>query len=267
MSAAPIVHAVFHESAGGCLKQVRSPRLDRIIVLRDDLSIGPIDRTDGESRTRGLREQFGDDVTAPIALIDTFWSEVASPDNRIVVWVNRRDARDHAGFLELLRRRGDAPLDVVDITDIEFASDDGADPPAALRLGELAPARVIERNLLGLAAPLSATAAASYAQHWARLRHENAPLRIVENGTLVSAPISHFDTSLVSAVTTEWQPTGEVLGLFHWTAREDGIFPPDVSFVLSRLAALVGAGQLEGAGDLARLEDCSRTRVRRPQNG
>lgn len=242
MRTAPVLHVVFDPAASGCLKQVLAkPRVDGIAWLFDDLSLGPIDRTEGAARTRWLQEQFGEDAFEEAAAIDGFWAEVASTDRCVVAYVSRRNAREYAGLLEVLRRRGEGPLEIVDVTDVE----------ESLGLAELSPERVIERKLLESAAPLSATAALGHAQTWARLRQENAPLRIVEHGTLVSAPITHFDARLLSFAPPEWQPAARMLDAFYSTARAEGVAPPDVRFILSRLAALVASGQLAGQGDLA----------------
>jgi hypothetical protein len=263
MVTAPVLHVVFNESAFGCLLGVLGRR-DGIIVLVDDLSIGPIDRTDGASRTRWLQEQFGGDAYETIADIDGFWSEVASPENRIVAYVSRRNAREYAGLLEVVRQRGDAPLEIVDVTDLELAAPDGSlEKP--LGIAELSPAQVIEHKLLESAAPLSATATLSYTQNWARLRKENASLRIVDHETLVSAPITHFDARVVSFATPEWQSTMRMLGPFYSTAHTEGFHAPHLRFILSRLAALVESGQLEGNGDISRLDGHQSSRVRRPR--
>src|SRR5262245_33014941 len=115
--AAP-VHAVFDLSASGSLRQaLRScTRRERVIALVDDLSVGPIDRTNGEARTRWLQEQFGGEVYEDAAGIDGSWSDVASPEHHIVAYVSLRNAREYAGLCELLRRRGDSPLEIVDVT-------------------------------------------------------------------------------------------------------------------------------------------------------
>jgi hypothetical protein len=264
VAAAPVLHAVFDASASGCLKQALGRgRRDGVIWLSDDLSIGPIDRTDGEARTRWMQEQFGVDAFEESANIDAFWSDVASRDNHIIAWVSRHDVTEHAGLLELLRQRGEAPLDVVDITDVEFAGlEDRPDPAPALGIASLAPAQDIERKLRESAAPMSASARLSYAENWARLRRENAVLRIVENLTLVSAPVTHFDARIVSFATPDWQSVARILGPFYSTARAEGFNAPDLRFVLSRVTALVESGQLEGDGDLSTLDGHSRSRVR-----
>ena len=47
---------------------------------------------------------------------------------------------------------------------------------------------------------------------WRRLRDENAPLRILREGTLASAPILFFDSIVMSHATPEWQKAAFVIG-------------------------------------------------------
>ena len=138
-------------------------------------------------------------------------------------------------------------------------------PRAIARDRGTRPAQVIERKLLESAAPISASATLSYAQNWARLRQENASLAIIENGTLVSAPIPHVRRQNRLLCDTEWQSVTRMLGAFYSTARAEGFNAPDLRFILSRLAALVESGQLEGKGDLATLDGQRDSWVRRPR--
>ena len=65
---------------------------------------------------------------------------------------------------------------------------------------------------MDLAEPLPATKRRRYRDLWQRLRSENAPLRVIEGGELVSAPISYFDTRLMSYVTNDWQKVAMIVG-------------------------------------------------------
>ena len=227
--------------------------------------MGPIDRTEGAARTRWLQEQFGSEGYERAADIDAFWSEIALPDNRVITWVSRRNPRDFCGLLEMLRRRGSAPLEIVDVTDIEVPSAEGApDLEKTLGIAELGWELTVERKLLETAAPISVVATLEYAQTWTRLREENAALRIVENGILRSAPVTHYDGRLVSFARPEWQSIGRVLDPFYQTARAEGLSVPDLRFLLRRLAALVESAQLEAQGDLSSLESYSKSSLRRP---
>jgi hypothetical protein len=163
----------------------------------------------------------------------------------------------------LLRQRGDAPLEIVDVTDVKVADPDGGPDLEPFGIAELGAERVIELKLLESAAPLSASAMLACTQNWARLRGENASLRIIENGILVSAPVTHFDARIVSFATPDWRSLSRILGPFCSTARAEGF--GELRFILSRLAALVESGQLEGEGDVGTLDGMQSSRVRRPR--
>jgi hypothetical protein len=287
MTTSTVLHAVFNDSAAGCLKQAL--RLKRewiipplvqwservsidqlavgIIPLRDDLSIGPIGRPDGESRSKWVREELRlGPVPPPNA--DVFWAQVASPANRIVAWVSRRSAREYSGLLALVSQREDRPLDIVDVTEIEFLGDDGKpDPERSRGIGGVAPTQIIDLKLADRAVPLPTSTASRYRQTWTQLQQENALLRVVDGDDLVSVPITHFDSRIVSSATPEWENTKKVIGAFFRSAAADGLDRPDSWFVRSRIMAMVEAGVLDGKGDFDEDPPHSKENwVRRPSN-
>ena len=248
MPTSPILHVTFDESAAGNLIAPLGVPRDSIISLSDDLSIGPIDRIDGESRGKWWNESLRVDMGGA-EWVDRFWAQVEAA-RRIVAWGTRRSPRDYAGLLALISQREDRPLDVVDVTEIEFLGDDGKrDPVRSMGIGGLPPTQVIDLKLAERAAPLSSSAATSYRQTWTRLQQENALLRVVDGRDLVSVPITHFDSQLVSFATPEWESTKKVIGRFYQSAATAGFRPPNYWLLRSRIVAMVEAGALEGKGD------------------
>jgi Protein of unknown function len=63
-----------------------------------------------------------------------------------------------------------------------------------------------------LAEPLPVTERRRYRDLWQQLRSENAPLRVCGGDRLVSAPISYFDSTLMSCVSDSWQKVAKVVG-------------------------------------------------------
>jgi hypothetical protein len=247
---APLLHAVFCTSAAGNLLGTGLPRRS-IITLDDDLSTGPIDRTDGESRLRWAMEQLRAELVS-VEQTDMFWAEVASRNNRIVAWVSRRSAREYAGLLAVVSGREDRPLDIVDVTDVEFIGEDGKpDPEMSFGIGGAPCKQIRDLKLAERAEPLSPTVATNYRQTWARLKQENALLRVVDGGGLASASITHFDSQLRSHATTEWENTEKVIGAFYRSCAAAESDRPGYWFLRSRLVAMVEAGALEGKGDFS----------------
>jgi hypothetical protein len=262
------VHATFGAASAGCLMQALRMvgRRERIIALEDDLSLGPIARTDGRTRTKWALAELGSDAFGSAASIDRFWAEALLPEDRLVVWVSRRSAREYAGFLELLRRLRGGVLRVVDITDEQFIGSDGQpDPERSLSIGRVPHEQIVDHRLIERAARVPANTAHRYRQRWARLQEANAPLRIIDKDELISAPIDYFDSLIAACTTTEWRRSQDVLLAFYRGTRAAGVEVPSDVFGWSRVVAMVKAGTLEGEGKFTNFENMRRSRVRRPK--
>lgn len=66
-------------------------------------------------------------------------------------------------------------------------------PHLPVSLATLFPHQIIESNLPGRAKEMLPVLGNQYSNLWRRLRVENAPLPILRNDALASAPISFFD--------------------------------------------------------------------------
>lgn len=85
-----------------------------------------------------------------------FLAASLSPDIRPVAWFSRRRAHDYAGFLWWLWQLGDAPCEVIDITDMTFTYH-GKDGKPRLPNLAVSPSLLLPEhmaNLLDRAAPL-----------------------------------------------------------------------------------------------------------------
>jgi hypothetical protein len=99
---------------------------------------------------------------------------------------------------------------------------------------------------------LQTTERRRYRELWQQLIAENAALRIIDGDKLVSAPISFFDSLLMSYVTGKWQ---KVSMLFSWVTIsywDDDIHQIADTFLAARMHALVESGRLETRGEIAR---------------
>lgn len=119
-----VLHFVFTASGAGCLVQAlrKAGRNDQVIISCDDLSFGPINPSDYASRSKWVENELGqtdrDEMAKPS---ERDWYEALFPDNRKVAWLTRRSATEYAGFLDWLWRYGDAPCDIVDLTEVEIS--------------------------------------------------------------------------------------------------------------------------------------------------
>lgn len=252
-----VLHFVFTASGAGCLVQAlrKAGRNDQVIISCDDLSFGPINPSDYASRSKWVENELGqtdrDEMAKPS---ERDWYEALFPDNRKVAWLTRRSATEYAGFLDWLWRYGDAPCDIVDLTEVEISYPPPADgmprsPRLAMSLGMLHHDTIRNNKLWDLAEPLQATARRGYFDRWEQLRSENSPLRIIDGGQLVSAPITFFDSLLMSYVTVEWQRVSRVVGTAMVSSME--IIQTGDTFLAARINALAKKGRLELRGESA----------------
>jgi hypothetical protein len=240
-----VLHVAPDDSAGGSLRQAicSAGHPQEVLSFNDDLSCGPI--AWGTARERAA---WWSHVHAPIPEEDltTFWHRVETADERLVIWFGRHSASELAFFLALVDRLGDRPYDVVEIGEPDGAV--GLVPSCRL------PA------LIETARPIPPQEAADAARLWQRLRAQNAPFRVVTPVGLASAPIDHFDSSLLEQAAKEWLNAAYVIGSTMAHTCEPYMQVGD-TILLARLVALVEEGKLLADGDPWDMRAC---RVRLP---
>jgi hypothetical protein len=102
-----MLHVLFTPSGAGILRQALrqqpggAARNDRVIVLDDPLSIGPINPPDPVRRLEWMTECLG---VAPVEWeglpesTDRFWEKALAAESP-VVWLSRYSAAEYCGFL------------------------------------------------------------------------------------------------------------------------------------------------------------------------
>jgi uncharacterized protein DUF3658 len=252
-----IAHFVFTGSGAGCLVQAlrKAGRDDPVVATCHDLNVGPIDPSDAPARTKWLEAELGrtDRKDAPPSKRD--WNESRFPGHRKVAWFTRRSAMEYAGFLDWLWHRGDTPCDVVDLSEVKLSHPHKSgplEPPPSPQSLSVHHDIIAHNKLWDLAEPLPMTERLRYRELWGQLLSENAPLRVLDRGKLVSAPISFFDERLMSLVTDEWQ---RVVTIFSWTRIsywDEGVDQIGETFLAARMRTLVESGRVEIRGETAR---------------
>jgi hypothetical protein len=263
----PILHVAFTDTGTADLREAlkTSRRDDAVVSLADNLSFGPIDPVDPEARRNWVEkelgfagwpstpEQDGDNGWQDIMVkAHAFWNESLSEQHRKIAWVSRRSAMEYAGFLEWLWRLGDAPCEVVDLTEVKISSRPEHGPPrrprSAMSLAMLGPDTICNNDLWDLAEPLQMSARGRYLDLWRQLRSENAPLRVIDGDKLVSAPIDFFDSLLLSHVKANWQKVAMVVGKALTDQTMDSVFQTCDIVLAARINALVKSRVLEFKG-------------------
>lgn len=257
----PTVHIVFHRDAVDDLREAvrQAGRLDRVTVFRDDFSFGPISPPDPDQREAWMRRALHNVAWYDETVGDTepFWREALEPGKRLVAWTSLRSAMEYTGFLEWLRRLGNLPCEVVDLTEtmvVRSWRDGGKLPPRlVLSLAYLHPEEILELGLLEFARPLDEVSRQRHLNLWDRLRAENAPLRIFTAAGLESADLTVFDAQILEHVVSDWRKVARVLGAVEFARGDDRHDDIDAFILAGRVRALVKAGKLESVGDVFRI--------------
>jgi hypothetical protein len=253
----PVRHIFFSDTAARSLAEALQEcgQDDRVLHLSDNLSLGPINPYDPVRRGEWIRGELMDfdEAEWPFGNSQTFWNEALANSDRRIAWVSKCSAHEYAGFLEFVWRLGDAACDVIEFDRQEVSYRDRTGRlrrSFVITLGEMAPELFAETRWWECAVPLNPETRERCRADWARLRDENAPLRILDENGMISAPLTYFDDLLMSYTAGQWRKSARVLGEALMSFI-DGPFDQVSEFVLhARLRALVRAGRLESKGDL-----------------
>lgn len=244
----PQLHVFFGCSAAATLKDALETveRGDEVVGLPDSFSFGPIAGDDAEARQKWVEEQLGytgwEEITDRSA---EFLKQSLSHPAPVTLWTSRNVASDQAGFLWWLTHAGDRPVSIIEAGCLHIL---GA--PELL-------------NLLSTAIPLPGGMRTDCLAHWKQLQAENAALRVIEAGKLVSAPITYFDAQLVGHATTDWRKMAMLVGLTLSDFADAEVYQTGDLVLGARLADLAEEGALEWRGDLTSMHKCE---LRLPRN-
>jgi len=256
--ALPKLHIVFSLAAADRLRGAlaRPERQDQVIAICDDFSFGPINPADTDQRIAWTErvlgcpywgEQCGNDIA--------LWAAAVSEHCLPVVWMTRRSAQEHAGFLEFIWRRGDLPCEVVDLTNVSVVYKDQENrllpPRLILGLYSLSPRQILKDRLLESALPVTAAMRDRNRATWRALRKDNADLRVLDADLAFrSASINHFDEELLSFIRPRSLKAARIIGDVISKHQAQDVSQVDPMILSARLHALAKAGLLESQGNL-----------------
>jgi hypothetical protein len=249
------VHVVFGQSIAETLRAALRllGRAERVIGLPDCLSVGPIDPPDPALRQdwaeRVLRADIGLRDGGELIDVATPWAAATAPGVAPVFWSCLTSPMEHACFLAFAARMRDRRFDLVDATDLDFTTAHGVARPGSL--GWMRAQDIVAAGLYARRRPVSSEEREAAARAWAALRRESAPFRIVRDGRLVSAPLTHYDAYLVAQAGADWEIAARLIGRVHTDlhfgeARRGEGNGADVLF--GRMLALGDAGALAITG-------------------
>jgi hypothetical protein len=205
--ASKVVHAAWGAARTDSVRQALrlQGRAERVIALTHVISVGPIEPFDPEMRRIWFAANTRPDDEPDEGQTDPEapWTEAADPGVLPVYWVCLTDAAEHACFLRFISHMAGRPFDIVEVIGSDFPRPGAAS--SVWSLGQLRPEEIVAADLGGRRRPFTQAESDLAVARWAKLRQENAPLRIVRDGTLVSAPLTHFDDVLTRFATGEWE--------------------------------------------------------------
>jgi len=253
----PRLHVMFGGSAAGSLRQALSKagRDEQVVHQNDSFSFGPINPADAQARARWVADKFDidgwDEVSAGF---DHFVESSLASGILPVAWFSSHDTQSFTGFLEWLWRLWDAPCEIVDVAQLQLGRPKNR-PCFAVSPSLITPDEFIENRLFDSSRPLMGEERAAFRFLWGRLKTENAPLRVIAEKQLVSAPLDYFDPLILSHAETDWRKMARVVGgvLGDWT--EEYYQQGDI-FLAARIRRLAEAGKLEWRGDLYEMRNC-----------
>jgi hypothetical protein len=253
------VHVMFNPSGAGSLKQALklAGRDEEVVTCFDNLSFGPINPPSPALRAvwadKGLGCEGWEEFSATI---EPFMSKSLNPDVRPLVWYSRRDTLSFCGFLEWLWRRGERPCEVMDVTDLSLPGINGHPSRLVVSPSVINPNQFIKHDLLDNSKLLSAEDRSRFQALWNDLKEENSSLRVLTAAGLVSAPISYFDSLILSFATDSWWKMAKLVGYVLVDFMDNNIHQTGDILIAARIQALAEAGKLEWRGDLYEMQKC-----------
>lgn len=225
------------------------------MIASSAFSFGPINPPNIALRGSWVEQELGyADWAEIVGDTASFWREALSVGDRKVAWMSRRSAQEYAGFLEWTWLLGEEQVEIADLTEVVVTGPNDS-PHLATSLAMLPPHRILENGLLDRTETLTSGLRDQCRELWGKLRTENAPLRILDAGTLVSAPLSFFDPLLLSCATPQWKKTARVVGEALADFFTTSILQTGDLVLCARVRALVAAGRLEARGDLLDIQN------------
>ncbi|MNS79188.1 hypothetical protein D3C72_1128350 [compost metagenome] len=250
------IHVVNGDVAGNTLRQAlaQAARPDPVVVLRDDLAVGPIADVDS---TGLIRSGFWQRV-APHTDID-FAAEMRQAldqrqslrraDMEVAIW-HGQSASDQLMLRRVVFHLYQAPQRInevsMDLRELEVPAQGnlaaiGMYPAARLarRFSTIAPVSVLRLGRLGY--------------EWQQNVKENADVRLWKGNTLVPAAYHNVDDVILERAPEDWKPAAEVVASVMGAI--EGLLASDW-FVFWRCRELIGTGQLVLRGNADSLQTC-----------
>ena len=232
------------------MKQVLTPRRtdDRTVGIHEDWSWGPIGDHRIAERIAFMKREvptpWDDYWDALPEKYAAFWGAIDAWPGEILIWLGSASALELAGYFAFLDRFPERAASVVR-PDFYLPPHPRFGPVGAM--GAMNADQMADCLVNAPRSPIADDAALF--GRWAKLVEENALLRVIRDGALVSAPIDAHDHFILGAARVEWMPHVRLVGYAMGATFDARTWVSD-DILFSRLAHLVDDGVLEADGDI-----------------
>ena len=212
-----------------CHKKVMNTAIDNIVVLELDLMVGNIkDPFSVKSRYyeyESLYEERSDLVSKEIRK----FKKLVKNETEICLWYSSIDTNEYLGMLAVIEWFSGKNV-TIRLCDYGKICDSYIEDDEISKTKIEPPAQKI----------LSENERSSLLEEWSKLKEENAPLRMIENGKVVSYPEDHFDRYIFEAIGTDAVRATEVFTYEPLFKK----YPRVYCFLMYRLHRLIDSGEI-----------------------
>lgn len=251
------IHVVNGDVAGATLKQAlaQAGRPDSVVVLRDDLAVGPLADVDSVAMARSgfwqrVAPNSNIDFSAEMRDALASLADVREATTEVAIW-HGQSASDQLMLRRVAFHLHQSPQRInevgMDVRELEAPNGQGP----LTSIGMYSGARLARR--FSTIAPVSVLRIGRLAYEWQQTVRENADVRLWKGNTLVPVSYATVDEVILEHVPTDWASARDVVGSIMGAI--DGLLASDW-FVFWRCRELVGNGQLLLRGDADSLSTC-----------
>jgi hypothetical protein len=250
------IHVVNGDVAGNALRQAlaQAGRPDPVVVLRDDLAVGPLADIDGSGLARsGFWQRVAPsadvDFAAEMRQALTQLQELRRESTEVAIW-HGQSAADQLMLRRVVFHLYQAPQRINEVA-MDWRELDNQAQGSLTAIGMYSPARLARR--FSTIAPVSVLRLGRLGYEWQQNVKENADVRLWKGNTLVPAAYHTIDELILEHAPLEWVPAAQLVG--GVMGAIEGLLASDW-FVFWRCRELTSAGMLVLRGDTDSLETC-----------
>lgn len=226
-----MVNLCFSDSTAGTLRYAFRSRGEETVCLPLLLFWGDVSGVFDSSRRHDVYEMFQPGYAEKVSDFIKNFNRVIKRDRYIRIWYSSGDADELCGFLHAVSFLNDDTLSAVDcnrtiqkgdcISNYRHSGDLDEETLIEFLQYEFTPDQTELRGL------------------WEKLAAENTPLRVIEDGALVSAGIDYYDNVIRRHLSTTETSIARIIGE---VISYENIYSD--TFIAERLRSLVEKGQL-----------------------